>query len=206
MSATIQDQIAYWDKGVRNVPDMTGAKAVMDCADLREVARVIGFALPLTGAVLDVGCGTGRAAQICAGAYVGTDVAPSMVDYCRKAGLTAYQVTLPAALATYGCFDAVLCVSVFTHIPRSLRQDYLAAFSAIAPRVLVDILPSETGVDHGDIAAWYADPDEFLRDVAAVGFDVAGTHDLSWEGIYTHRYHWLRSARPLCAAHMDGTR
>jgi hypothetical protein len=82
--------------------------------------------------------------------------------------------------------DVVVCLSVFTHIPRVLRQAYLEWFLGVAPRLLVDILPGEEG---GNIGAWYADPDDFAVDMAWAGWAIDGEFDRHAETGYHHRYY-----------------
>lgn len=154
----------FWDVPVDQVPDKTGAATVMDCSDIQDVLNQLG--VDTHGRVVDVGCGTGRMADL-SGSWVGFDVAPAMVEYARQHGRDARLTTGPDDLASAGSADLVLCLSVFTHLPRTERQAYLARFSEIAPTVLVDILDGEEG---GSIAVWFADRDCFEADLAAAGF------------------------------------
>ena len=83
--------------------------------------------------------------------------------------------------------DLVTCISVFTHIGREERQRYLAAFQALSPRVLVDIIPGDGA---GDVALWTADPAEFSADVEAAGFRIVHELDQAWD-MNPHRYFLL---------------
>lgn len=180
MSAT-----SYWNQGEANAPWITGAAAVMDCADLRDACAGLGVTLPLPG-VLDVGCGTGRFAQCCA-AYVGVDIARDQVAYARARGLDAHVIAGPAGLPA-GPFDWVTCFSVFTHIGRRGRRAYLEAFAERAENLMVDIIP---GDGTGDVALWTADPTAFLEDLVGAGWDlVAGPYDRTSPDGVTHRYLW----------------
>lgn len=187
---------AYWDKGVRNVPDMTGAKHLLDARDLRAVCGALGLTLPL-GSVVDVGCGTGRLSQLCAN-YWGFDVAPSAVEYCHARGITATLITGPDFHVS-GPVDLIACISVFTHIDRAERQRYLSAFRRLhvgrpswhlAPRLLVDIIP---GNGSGNVALWTADPAEFEADLAAAGYTGAKSVDQAWDQ-HIHRYYYAEVA------------
>lgn len=184
----------FWSVAGHEVPAKTGAVGVMDCADIRDVLANLDLDLSAKS-VLDVGCGTGRVSQLCA-SYVGTDVSPAMVAYCHERGLTCHLTTSPLDLrelaAVWGepPFDAVTCLSVFTHIAQSDRQSYLASFRHMAPELVVDILP---GPESGGIAAWYAEPAEFEVDLQDAGWDtIVDTHGrVSADGA-THLYYRVR--------------
>lgn len=180
---------AYWDQGVMNVPDMTGAKHLLDGRDLQSVFASLGMPARLSN-VLDVGCGTGRMAQFCDG-YTGVDIAPSMVNYCRNSGIEASVIAGPQDLDGGGIglgFEWVTCISVFTHIPRAERLMYLNEFYRIAENVLVDII---AGDGAGDVALWTAAPDSFEEDCQAVGFQVVGVVNHQWD-LHVHRYYRLQ--------------
>lgn len=185
----------FWSVTVEEVPGKTGAAGVMDCADIREVTGT--FQLDLGRmSVLDVGCGTGRVAQMC-GSWTGVDVSPAAVAYCRNQGLDAYVIEAPVELAArfdapFGAkpFDLVACLSVFTHIHRNDRRSYLSVFRSLADVVLVDVLPGEEG---GSIAAWYADVADFEVDLHDARFDdiVATYERVSADGA-SHLYYLVR--------------
>lgn len=179
---TLSPEAQYWDRGVDLVPMMTGALAVMDATDVESIAGELGIALPFRN-VLDIGCGTGRASKHCDG-YMGVDIAPSMVEFCRRRSLKADVITGPADLDR-GPFDWVLCLSVFTHISREERQAYLAAFARRAPNLLVDIIP---GDGTGSVAMWTAQEEGFIQDAVKAGFDVKGCCDRTSDTGVRHRY------------------
>lgn len=187
MNAAIA-QRAYWDRGVDLVPHMTGAAGLLDGRDFADIATAVELACPL-GKVLDVGCGTGRLSRFCA-EYLGVDIAPSAVEYCAKRGIPARVIDGPADLAAFGGFDLVLCMSVFTHVDRAMRREYLATFARLSPELLVDII---AGDGSGTIAAWSADPHVFRRDLADAGYAVVASTQWSWNG-FTHEY--FRARRP----------
>lgn len=182
---------AYWDRGVRNVPDMTGAARLLDARDLVDVCTRLGLALPLAS-VIDIGCGTGRLAQICT-RYLGYDICPSAVDYCQGAGLDARLMTGLADVTATA--DLVACVSVFTHIGPRERMDYLRAFTAMAPALLVDIIP---GDGSGDTARWTASPEGFEADLRAARWEMVGAADSRWESV-PHRFYLCRRRGPDAA-------
>jgi SAM-dependent methyltransferase len=188
MVTALHPYAAYWDKGVRNVPDMTGAKHLLDGHDLQEVFWSLGITAILPN-VLDVGCGTGRLAQLSNGCYRGVDISPSMVEYCVKQGLYVSLIASSGDLPT-GPFEWVTSISVFTHIDRAERKAYLRQFEALAPNVLVDIIP---GDGTGNVALWSAVPDHFEEDIVAAGFEIVGVADHQWD-MHTHRYYRLRRA------------
>lgn len=175
---------SYWDRGTANVPDMTGARDLLDARDLVEVCGRLGITLPLVN-VLDIGCGTGRLAQIAEG-YVGCDIALSAVDYCAEKELDARLIDKPGDIS--GAFGWVTCISVFTHIDRDERIDYLRWFARLAPDALVDIIHGDGG---GSVQVWTADDATFRADVLACGFEIVAVTDLTW-GDTSHRYFRLR--------------
>jgi SAM-dependent methyltransferase len=169
---------------------MTGAAAVMDCADLLDAFDALGVEVPLDGPVLDVGCGTGRLAQLVhGGLYTGVDVSVRAVDYCLDRKLSAWLIDGPEDLVRFGgSYATVACLSVFTHVGRDVRRDYLGAFARVAPRAVVDILPGPEG---GGVAAWYADPADFLCDARGAGWEARREHQrVSPDGV-AHRYYLL---------------
>jgi SAM-dependent methyltransferase len=186
---------AYWDRGVRNVPDMTGAANLMDGADLVRICADRGIDLPLPN-VLDVGCGTGRIAQHCSG-YLGVDIAPSAIAYCAEQGLDARVIDGPLSLPHLR-FEWITCLSVFTHIEPDERFDYLEAFASRARFVLVDIIPgAEEG---GSVALWTVPPSNFQADLGAAGFAIHGWAEYRWPGGrhhegHTHRYYHVEVVR-----------
>ncbi len=182
---TLPAEIAYWNRGMRNVVDMTGARNLMDGADLVGLCHAFGIPLPLRS-VLDVGCGTGRLSRHCDG-YVGADIAQSAVDYCRAAGLHAELIDESGVLPI-GPFSWTLCISVFTHIDRAARQRYLKAFTA--PRLIADIIP---GDETGTMEIWSATPEGFEADLKHAGFAIHGWQERVWEDAGWAAYHASKS-------------
>lgn len=178
----------YWDRGVRNVPDMTGARDLLDGRDLVTIFAALGMPARLAS-VLDVGCGTGRMAQFCDG-YHGVDISPSMVEYCRRRNLTADLTVTPDDWPA-GPFAWLTCISVCTHIDRPERQSLLDRASRLTANLLIDIIP---GDGTGDVAKWTAVPEEFEADLRAAGFTIIGSTDHRWID-QTHRYYRCAVAR-----------
>lgn len=187
--AELDPHAAYWDCGIDAVPVRTGAASVMHCADLSDALTHLGVALPLQGAVLDVGCGTGRLAQLCDGAYFGADISRDGVAYARRAGLSARLLTgyAPAAVHGQWVVDTVCCLSVFTHIDADERRDYLRAFASTGARLLiVDVIP---GNGAGDVPLWTTAIDGFESELAAQGWRATAVYERTSPDHVTHRYY-----------------
>jgi SAM-dependent methyltransferase len=119
-----------------------------------EVQIFIRYQQKLSGRVLDVGCGAGRvlAYLVMVGADAhGIDLAPTMVDYCRR--------TIPEATVRLG--DA-----------KAIRQAFDGKFDVvIAPDNLIDVF------DDAERRQVIADVKEVL---APQGLFIFSTHDLGW--------------------------
>lgn len=184
-ASLVDEQIRYWDRGERAVPDVTGAAHLLDCRDIISVLRGFRLEPPLKDA-LDVGCGTGRASSICDG-YTGVDVSPSAIRYCQARGINARLIEGPENINS-ATPRFILCLSVFTHMDRMARKTYLKAFyQSGAKYVLADIIK---GDDTGDIALWTANQECFERDVRACGFSFLPPREWKWD-MYTHTYYLL---------------
>lgn len=174
----------YWERGIDHVPDVTGARTLLDGADIKELAQKFGLKLPLKD-VLDVGCGTGRAAQHCSG-YLGVDISRDSVAYCAREGVKAELIDGATDLPKQA-FKLVLCLSVFTHVDRAERQRYLSAFASRSRTLLVDVV---IGDGTGEVALWTADETEFARDLEDAGYTVATTAERRDPvGGHLHRYY-----------------
>ena len=182
------DDVRFWDRGVDQVPHVTGAARVMDCRDLVDACARLGVLLPLSGRVLDVGCGTGRWQRFCS-AYIGLDISPSAVAYVRRQGITAHRIAGygPAALDGWlgGC-EWICAFSVFTHVPFEVRHDYLEAFRRVGQQLLVDIIP---GDGTGSFALWTAKVEDFELDLQATGWRVVAVAERVTPSGSTHRYY-----------------
>lgn len=165
----------YWDRGVQNVPDMTGALGLMDGADIVRLASQFGVDLPLQN-VLDVGCGTGRIAAHCQG-YVGVDIAPSAVAFCHQQGLDARLIDGPHELPLEQ-FEWITCLSVFTHIDSEERFDYLDAFAERTRFAIMDIIAGPT--EGGSVALWQVPTGVFEADLGAAGYAIHRAAPFRW--------------------------
>jgi SAM-dependent methyltransferase len=162
----------FWNRGIDQVERMTGLGTAptpdaLAGADIREVCRRLGILLPVPR-LLDVGCGTGRLRPM-ADAYLGVDISESAIAYCVARDVPVLLVDGPDDLTRFGPdeFDWVWACSVFTHIGRDEQQRYLGQFVQIAPRLLVDILPGDSG--RGP-ARWGTDEATFRLDLVAAGY------------------------------------
>jgi SAM-dependent methyltransferase len=180
------NRLDYWNQGIEMVPHMTGAGHLLDAQDIPSICADLGIALPLQN-VLDVGCGTGRLAVHCEG-YLGVDIAVDAVRYAKRAGRNVQLVAGAHDLPLWN-FDLITCLSVFTHIDRAERRDYLDAFAIRAPMCLVDIIPGDGG---GATERWTCDVHEFTTQLEDAGWCVCATTQRGTPDGNVHRYHLLR--------------
>ena len=182
----------HWDtKNVENVPMQTGASALMDGRDIRALAEDFGLSLPFRN-VLDVGCGTGRASQLCQG-YLGVDISHSAIAYCKKEGIRAHLINGADQLPS-GPFDTILCLSVFTHIGRMERRDYLSHFYDAITNDGIIIADVILGDGEGDVACWTTHKDDIAEDFAFMGFDVVASKLHQWD-THEHLYFLIKGRK-----------
>lgn len=176
----------YWQNlaGSVGVAKATGLGGGVEyVADVEAALATLDFTL--SGRVLDIGCGTGRLAEL-ATDYTGVDIAPAMVEYATSKGRNAALITGPESLADYPSFDRICMLSVFTHVPRDVRQAYL--------RVIADHLTTDgeamvtvfLGAEGGGIGFTVSDASAFSSDMAAVGLRVIKQFESNYDGTGAH--------------------
>jgi SAM-dependent methyltransferase len=157
------------------------ASAVSGFQTLESVLRQSGHEPSKIGAILDVGCGTGRLllGWHAAGkhALVGVDINPTLIDWNRGAlpdvaEWRVSSVTPPLDLDA-ASFDLIQLASVFTHLPlplqrawvtelrRLLRPDGCAVITlhgSLYARVLLDPASQETFAKDGYVEVAGAEP------------------------------------------------
>ena len=99
---------------------------------IREMLAANGIPIGQIGSLLDFGCGCGRVVRHWAGIRArihGCDYNPDLVDWCRQglpfARFDANTLAPPLPYAD-ASFDLVYALSVFTHLPRTLQQRWIA--------------------------------------------------------------------------------
>lgn len=177
---------AFWEVPADQAPGKTGG-SWDDLSDLEEILSGLNV-LPY-GRVLDVGCGTGRLSQLVKhGYYFGVDIAQGMIDFARSKHVNAARIDGPEDIHLGDPllkFSWVMCLSVFTHLPREERRRYLARFREIGLRLVVDVLVGEEG---GSIDAWYADGHDFRDDLEEAGWRVIRDFRRQAASGYIHTY------------------
>lgn len=99
----------------------TDAAYLYDLDQAKETVEGIG---PLSGRILEIGCGDGRLLTYFYTA-VGIDISSVNVQRCRAANLAVYENdgrTIPFADES---FDSIYCVTVFQHLPSEGVWAYL---------------------------------------------------------------------------------
>jgi SAM-dependent methyltransferase len=175
-----------------------------------KLQQMIAAGLSPHSRLLDVGCGTGLLAVTAEryladdGAYLGTDIGPEAVDYCRRrfrrsnfrfevSGMTTLPMATPDDPAQL--FDAACFYSVFTHT----YPDETALLLAEARRLLAP--------DGFVVADWFVSPmvtrcaghrealendaEHVLRLVALAGFDAEVIEVHPWKRFGERRFHRL---------------
>jgi SAM-dependent methyltransferase len=159
---------------------LTGAQGFMDASDIREVLK--SCYIELEGKIVEIGCGTGRLAQLCQ-EYVGYDISPEFVSLARSRGVDA-RLGLPDGIE-HG--DWLFIIHVFCHIPREEREKYLRL--GVAPKLLVDIIPGPNE-KFGNPAIYTVEPEEFEDDLLAAGWEIVASHERPSEEITRHDHHY----------------
>lgn len=158
-----------------------GAQDLEDGSDIEEVLDA--FRAEFSGRVVEIGCGTGRLAKLCHD-YVGYDVSPAFVALARSDGVDARLLPVPGDERG----DWLVIVHVLCHLPREERLNYLRL--DIAPRLLVDIIPGDSG-PLGWPIIYPVPPEEFEDDLSETGWKVtAGPYERDeTETRHVHRYY-----------------
>jgi ubiquinone/menaquinone biosynthesis C-methylase UbiE len=138
---------AYREKFRQHLRAMSESKAVKqhvgDPANFHrmgaiERAIVEAYGLPDDGYLIDVGCGAGRLTLTIENKprlrYLGTDVVPGLIDYCRKTYRkdwrfeTVEQLLIPEQDEAA---DMIVAFSLFTHLLHEQSYNYLADFHRV---------------------------------------------------------------------------
>jgi SAM-dependent methyltransferase len=151
--------------------------------DLRTVMEKTGF--DLQGSVLDIGCGTGRLADLADGDYLGVDISAPMIEYALSRGRNAKLITGPPDID--GEWDRICALSVFTHTPKKVRLEYLQVIAgALKGEALVDVF---VGPEGGSFDRYFT-PD-LGADAEAVGLQVLSEFAQNYDGSGEHHYYRL---------------
>lgn len=124
--------------GVTTGPTVFREGGIVDWRRIVTVLRQSGFRFE-GASVLDFGCGCGRILRHFAGyapecRFVGVDVDPSPIEWCRSNLQFAEFEPIPLLSPTTlprGGFDALYSFSVFSHIPLESQRAWLAEFARL---------------------------------------------------------------------------
>jgi SAM-dependent methyltransferase len=175
-----------------------------------KLQQMIAAGLTPHSRLLDVGCGTGLLAVTVEGyladdgAYVGTDIGPEAVEYCRRrfrrpnfrfevSGMTTLPLETPDDATQQ--FDAACFYSVFTHTyPDETALLLAETRRLLAPEgfVVADWFVSpmvERCAGHRE--ALENDAEHMLRLVALAGFDAEVIETHPWKRFGERRFHRL---------------
>ena len=146
--------------------------------------------LPGSG-VRDFGCGCGRSLRWLLPAYpdVGLDVDPEAIAWCRGTTLPRASRSLPPRK-----FDAIYCISVFTHLNEAAQDRYLAMLHGLLKPNGVLLFTV-----HGDNAAKSLRPQQH-EDLISSGFLHLTSTKL--RGIVPPNYHTTWHTEPYLAARL----
>ncbi len=106
---------------------------------VREAIQGVGKPLEAGQSVLEFGCGCGRvlaplAREFKGVRFFGTDVDREAIEWCAaNLKFAQFQTNLEMPPLSYedGCFDAVYCISVFTHLDDSHTRTWLRELKRI---------------------------------------------------------------------------
>ena len=154
--------------------------------------------LPEGGAVLDLGCGPGHAAQRMSEAglvVTGTDASTEMIARAQKRDVGTFYVATFNDLAEIACFDGVWANFSLLHAPRDEMPRHLAAIRASlrVDGVLHIGMKTGTGTarDSLDRQYTYYEEAELMDLVVNAGFKILNTDTGATVGLDGERAPWV---------------
>lgn len=179
--------------------DAAGFAARYDSVSFEAVHPLVGRYLPVGGAALDIGAGSGRDARALAAHGLDvTAVEPSVglrsIGVASASGIRWIDDRLPdlARIADFGRFDLILCSAVLMLVPPTdLTKSFVTMADLLAPRgrIAINVRQPMSG-EPVDIFFAHSD-DEILAAVATAGLvcldraetgDALGREPYRWSG------------------------